>query len=436
MTRALLAAIVPLVFGACLANEPVVKVEVNGARSLILIVSRAKGSVIEARAIDILDPAVEYFTYPHSDDPADLIFALYYPCALSALSLVDGPVAISREGRALPPATAIYRGTLQSSALELSAGTPAELTALRIPGEEETPCIPLEQMDRETELGNREPARFVLALPDGGAFYSTADGQFIRLNTQGEPRMLSSVPRTTPNLAALLREDGRVFLAGKAGRNAILDLETEAVEPFPTRTSTRGRQRIALAGGGDEIFLVTDEETFEYFDGNSWSILFEGPGRRIFTTGVVRTGPGAALAVGLDARAVAHYQGGELSWETLPETYGGPTTIADIEGYGPVIGSAFGRLLYRENGVLQPLATGGGLSEVRVIDFIAGALLHGGQGGVFYRNYREFGTCPEEKLAPENATFSSSRNNTLYLLSDSERVLTRVRPELSAEACE
>lgn len=394
---------------------------VRSASSVVLIFAGAGET--EGSIHDLSDGTVAYLTVSRALLGERTLYALYYDCEPAALGLEPGALVFG-SGGSLPEARAMFAAPSGELLAPIDV-LPETLRTLQVVGVADPTCRALidTRFVVPRDAGGGAEVRFVQAVGEGSALFATANGRFSVIE-DGAVRALTAISTATPNLGAVLLDNGEVWLAGRGGAVSSGQIES-GFFARPTRTSTRGMTRIWLDGATEaEIFLVSDQRSFERFDGSRWTVLYEGSGEIVRSRGgVARIGEGAAIAVGPAAPALVRYREGTATVEMLPE--GAAISVARIDGLGVVAGNELGSLfLDTAEGwrALEVNATTG----VRAVAVLRGtgadaktAVLFGGEAGVMHRfALPALGLCDALSLGPDDLSYASSFGANAFLLAN------------------
>lgn len=420
-----------LALSACPLSEPVVKIPAGEAGALVVI-ERSNGQAPVAFALGLEDGRARppFVSFPLPSRLPATLYALHYPCSLGALGLDAGPIAFlsasAEGGRALPPPKAIEVAEIErgeNDRFEPIAVLPPQIAQLRIAGEAPrppSPCIELARVEQRLVGTRVQGLRFFVRLGADDALGGTADGRFIRVRAN-ETIELTQLATSTPHLGAFRTDEGELWLAGEGGRT-VHGHPDRGFLPGPSLTLPAGTRRIWLDGarGGAplELFAVTGRQTFERFDGRAWSVIAAGNGEDIYDrAGVVWIAPGEAIAIGFDPQRLLHYKDGAAIFETLPLTRNDqPLVAAYVPGFGAMIGTALGTLLYPKNGGWERIVRDEIAPQVRVIGALGDAVVFGGSTGALAQYDLAVGFCPTQVLFAGHLAFLVSFGRSLMVV--------------------
>lgn len=393
------------------------EIPARSARSLVLIYAGA--GAFEGNAHDLSNRTVEYLTVSRASLGERTLYALYFDCGLEALGLEPGALAFG-SGNALPAAREVFAAAPGEEWAALDV-LPDAIRDLKIAGVADQTCrAPIDaRFVVPREAGGGGEVRFVEAFGEGAALFATANG---RLSLIEDGAVRPWMELMFPTLGAVFLDDGALWLAARGG--AVISGRVFAGETFvarPTRTSTRGMTRLRLDGATeDEIYLVSDQRSFERFDGSSWSVLYEGSGELMRSrSAVVRIGPGEAIAIGPAAPGIVRYREGVATVESLPE--GAAISAAKIDGVGVVAGNDLGSLFLDTAGGWRALDVDA-MTGVRAIAALEGMILFGGEAGVMHRfvvsGEDAVSRCEPLSLGPDDLSYASSFGGSAFLLAN------------------
>ncbi len=251
---------------------------------------------------------------------------------------------------------------------------------------------------------SRRSAALVAARAEGGLT------TFFRVDELG-PTILAGSSTTSKFERGLVGEDDRIWLLTQDGRlvgGRPEHLETIArVGQWP---SSQSRMDIAGASSeeGVELFVSSGHGTFERFDGSSFTPLDLRPTDGHSDNGVVRIGPGEAIAVFGSTQEAVVFRNGATKVIELPFA---PISMALIPGLGTVIGASrsgfdAGAGLYTFDGANVSSLTGSADSSsygIKVLQPIGDGILFGGVRGFFGFYIPELESCPSRALFAASA---------------------------------
>ncbi|MCC7383555.1 MAG: hypothetical protein IT384_17075 [Deltaproteobacteria bacterium] len=333
-----------------------------GDRSVLLIVERGTGlsslSLAQISALD-LDPeggAVPVDALPAVRlDAAETlrITALRLPAPLADLGLEPGgvePLAAAEMGRPLPQANTI-------SVLELppdfdrgewrdQSTLPRSLVGLTVRRGDSRLCQRF--IVTETQFDTAEEVVFIAGLATFALVGDNA-GRLYVVQPDGSWQLIESIaPRSI--LTTQLASDGRHWVGGVGGQIRRVLLGQTGVRAGLTVTFAPSQGPVFSLDGVyrgvevEELFTVTQEGVFERFFEGAWTEL----GRQRTTTigGVVRTGPGEALAA-LNQPEILRVANGTVTAERVSRTGADASAIALVPALGVVVGTGRGEILAR-----------------------------------------------------------------------------------------
>lgn len=309
----------------CYEVVPRPALEVDGARSAVLVVEHEAGR--EIYAVDLEEGWPRF----SARGPVDLHAALF-SCPVARLGLEAGPVPeepIPLEVDPLPPPLAEARLDEGAGAWALDAARPPEVqdALLRLPLPEDGGCAlrsaRFESVETALPSDGHNLAAFAVTLADGRALVASREGFYYRVDIEGTvetlPRLIGPEP-----LAAHALEDGTVYVLDAQGGLHRGTVEAGFTLVHESPDAFAGAEFVAMTGdprpGAEELFAVSPQTKLLRYDGARWTTLSTGAPSRLLLPKVLWRGPGRAVAPGFgdDGRGILLVDGDRTEVSSPP----------------------------------------------------------------------------------------------------------------------
>lgn len=295
-----------------------------------------------------------------------LVEVLLYASSLEALGLSVGlipPPAPGEEPRGLPQSAVVYEQALEVDDGWITNSTVSEaLAAFRWGFEAISPCYPfqteMEVLPTRTGLSFAVPAWHYAALVSSGRRFWIVEAH------QTTPLTLEGPTALYPTAATLDPDDGVFIVASANGALYSGRIEGSVLSLATFGSSTPGPTAMASGSnaGRREIFAVTVDpdqtrSTFGRFFDGQWTTLHQFDELTLSEeyAGLVRLGPGAAIAGRVVAPEVVRWSNGTLLTETPAGSTVGIASLAEIPGLGILAGTSLGSILQNNGDRWLPL---------------------------------------------------------------------------------
>ncbi|MCC7382093.1 MAG: hypothetical protein IT384_09695 [Deltaproteobacteria bacterium] len=260
------------------------------------------------------------------------------------------------------------------------------------------------------QLGASCTAAFLYRIDDQRALVGSGDGAILLVSIEGAQRIGQAPQTPLPNnrssaiTAGALTSSTVLWVTDNTGMLSRFDFPNATAAQAITRTSTYAIWWLAggVSGATTEIFALSWlgglERVVPERSERRWIGRF--PGRAgdddEHFGGVVWLGPGEAIAASPSSKDVMRVREAVLSWEPVPSA-AGFVGIAQIEGFGTVLGNSEGTLFTDQGGswhALEGAREPAGLFPLAFGRFANGFVFGGSLGG--FRQYVPgHGLCAE-----------------------------------------
>lgn len=398
------------------------------------------------------EDALPAFTY-QVQEPLP-VFILYFDCDLDALGFSPGWQEVGTTiGLRLPSrASEVLRTEITDDASAMwheVDSIPIELSGLRFPAaHRQHNCAELSAHLVALPGSVDESGAMAVPLDPLTTLVATSTGHFYRVSREhAEP--LTSLSTTTPHFGGYRDREGTIWLFGPGGQVARGHPATGFELAGTTSTAGGEGFPVHVAGSsGDsplEIFVVTDQASFDRFADGRWTALADGRDDLPDWPGVLWLGPGEALAIGIVGSTVLHYRDGRIEEERLvpPEARAAATAIANAPGLGAVVGTSDGRTFVRDGRGWTPLPGDLGRTLVRVLHPFRRGFIAGLPNGVLVEFDPAYGFCESRQVAPNGTVQLLRVGEDLLALTISEAhvmlgqlaTVAFIRPSLPDRGC-
>ena len=334
-----------------------------GARSGLLLIEDSEQSAVFAFDLQPENPRLPQVFFREQAE----IHLMLYGCPLERTGLQAGAVPLKElpdERASIGAPYTTYRISTEGAqsqdweAIAWPEGSAQELLR-RINLPEESFCnsavaqFTSEQITVTLE-GQGQRSRFARALGDGTVLVGGPQGELFLVDAQA---------RLLPPLTGLVTADvhvgreGELWLLSELGglyRGDLNEVTQVSTSPIlSAREGRSGRLMVRLAGPGPaapsaplELFVVSDEASFERYDGQAWETVAEGEGRDR-SAHALWLGTAEALGAGGSSPAVlVRYKDGLVIEEPLP-TQSAIQAVARVKGQGTFVGTRSGDLIWQ-----------------------------------------------------------------------------------------
>jgi hypothetical protein len=330
------------------------------------------------------------------------LYALFYRCPLSALTLSSGPQKVSTSGGVWSPpptkmmASSCFANGTPSQWTPIST-VPDAVSALRLERAAISSCPQFGVSTLELPNTAGCSATFGVSIDDERALVGTDRGSLFEVRMTGA-KAITSISTTVAYAAGFRADDGRIWLAGPHRAFAQLDLDHGFLPapPHPSADGIAGMWLDGASGGGSfELYLLsntsTSTKTLERFDGASWSVIAQLPigGPRTpgfsYYGGVAWAGPEHAFAVA-GAPSLVEYDHGSVSAHdpTLAHIAVPGDLFLTSMAYTPELGAMAGTdngglVAYLEQWSGLAIGTTRAMTAMKKVD---GTVAHGNAAGI------------------------------------------------------
>lgn len=213
------------------------------------------------------------------------------------------------------------------------------------------------------QLGASCTAAFLYAIDDRRALVGSGDGGILLVSVEGAQRIGQAPQTPLPNNRASAITAGArtsttvLWVTDNTGMLSRFDFPNATTAQTITRTSTYAIWWLAggVNGATTELFALSWLGGLERVvpERSERQLIGRFPGRagddNEHFGGVVWLGPGEAIAASPSSKDVMRVRDGVLSWEQVPSP-AGFVGIAQVEGFGTVLGNSEGTLFTNQAG--------------------------------------------------------------------------------------
>jgi hypothetical protein len=364
-----------------------------------------QGATVRAWATDLDAGSVRL---PQISIPAEIdVEVFYYACSVSAFGLSPGWLSISNggvQGVPIPHPLEMQRATL---APDHASTWAKEATTSLLPDWRLTTSLQCATFNvKEWPIGPPADGTIDIPLDAHSALVATDNGAFFRVRDDADqPQALTAVSTATPDLAGYRAHDGRIWLFGVGGEIAVGDPDRGFTSAGTTASATATTGFAAMDGPeGDapfELFTVSQNGSFDHYDGSAWHTLDRGGLGAGDHPGLVWVGPGEVFAIGLLEGSVTHVKDGVLTREHIGalETNLRLLSISSSHQLGIILGTLDGTIFVRhDDGSWDPLPNVL-RNEVQTLTPYQGGFIAGVEHGVLVQYHPVLGWCPYSSAA-------------------------------------
>lgn len=364
---------------ACSAERRYLEPPALGDAKAMLVAIDGQG--LQAVDLEQWQGAIELST-PSGEDRG-LVELLLYAQPLAALDLAAGPVpaaAAEDTPERLPPAATRFELRLEEGDPWTESATLSPALASFRRASRPATChrlrVASERLATHAGLGLVVPASSESALVASGGNVWLVDRDRTVLVTVDPPTPLraeGAARDLDDDTLVLANWDGALYSGRLDPAGPTLSLTTLATAsvPYPAALAS------GTIGGEREVFTLSvdtsqERSVFGRFVAGRWTMIRAFPSRNIAEEhgGLLRLGPGHALAGWAVAPEVVRWSNGSLSTEALESSQVGVASLAFIPGLGPIAGAGAG-LIVRHDGErwTQLVATGVGFPITALAPF-------------------------------------------------------------------
>jgi hypothetical protein len=406
---------------------------VDGAQTMIAGVEL--DGALSMRAI-ALSPFTRPDLLPDVGEGRARVYVVHYRETLEQLELDEGVLESTDDPRFARPLPATFASAQYVDVRDLTTGEwiPLEdldpqLDAFRFRARREV-CAAFDA--RLFDFGTDELTSAIVALDEHRVLALPSDSSAAFIVTATAEERLPPLPIREP-YGAFRAADGKIWIGGAFGELwfGTSHLELERAPPSPSGAIIRW---IDGPRGNEpfELFIVTQQASFERFDGVNWEILVPPRAETVETNrgGVAWLAEGYAIAVPpqKDAEFDAHFL--VYDARTNPRVtkhhidtsaIGLPANVEHVDGLGAVMLTRLSTVLRFTGTVLERFERGPGLSNPLVITRFRDGFFTAGEGIGFSQWMPLVGFCPDQSVvAPLLPLASAPLETGLVLTGDTK----------------